>query len=143
MEAKFYFNWIFKEWLKLYMAGWFINFCFGFSVPRVILQFRDFKLYFDKCWIYGSCVTLASMCKKDNFSLENSKTFIWELSKFSKYIGQGGSPTHFKRIYSADLDELEHEKRWKKLWKCHNFGMTPPPSCENSQPFFYFEWILN
>ena len=125
------------------IAGWFINFCFGFSVPRVILQFRDFKLYFDKCWIYGSCVTLASMCKKDNFSLENSKTFIWELSKFSKYIGQGGSPTHFKRIYSADLDELEHEKRWKKLWKCHNFGMTPPPSCENSQPFFHFEWILN
>ena len=43
------------------IAGWFINFCFGFSVPRVILQFWDFKLYFDKCWIYGSCVTLASI----------------------------------------------------------------------------------
>ena len=43
------------------IAGWFINFCFGFSVPRVILQFQDFKLYFNKCWIYGSCVTLASI----------------------------------------------------------------------------------
>ena len=50
-----------NNWSCTYViAGWFINFCFGFSFPRVILQFRDFKLYFDNCWIYGSCVTLAS-----------------------------------------------------------------------------------
>ena len=53
-----------KNWSCTYViASWFINFCFGSSVPRVILQFRDFKLYFNKCWKYGSCVTLVSMLK--------------------------------------------------------------------------------
>ena len=50
------------------------------------------------------------------------------------------SQTPSPKNFIADLDELEHAK--KKLWKCQNFGMTPPPSCENSQLFFLMNTSL-
>ena len=52
-KAKFYLNWFLKNiWSRAcVIASWSINFCFDLSIPRMILQFRDFKFYFIKCWI--------------------------------------------------------------------------------------------
>ena len=38
--------------------------------------------------------------------------------------------------FIADLDELEHAKKKKKLWKCQTFGMTPPQLWKFTTFFF-------
>ena len=75
--------------------------------------------------------------------LEKSQIFSWKLSKFSKYIGQGVPLPPWKKFFYCSYGWIRTcKKNKKKLWKCQHFGMTPPPSCENSQLFFFFEWIL-
>ena len=50
------------------------------------------------------------------------------------------TPPLFFYPFIADMDELEHAKKIKKSCENVNILGSPPPSCENSQLFFFF-WM--
>ena len=66
-----------------------------------------------------------------NQIVRKKSIFSWKLSKFSKYIGQGVPLPPSKKIFIADMDELEHAKKIKKVVKMSTFWD------DNSQLFFF------
>ena len=60
----------------------------------------------------------------------------WDLFKFPPFILVRGYPyPHQKKIFIADLDELEHAK--KKVVKTSNFWDDPPPVVKIHNFFFF------
>ena len=131
-KAKFYLNWFLKNiWSHAcVIASWSINFCFDLSIPQMILQFRDFKFYFIKCWIKifmldFSLLTCVILMK----TLNKTKAVTFEHERL--YPGREGIKYQGPKLFEVVVLKFHCVVRKCKSLSCLTWKTTVP-ICHNN-----------